>query len=93
MPLNRELVYEYVGWVTVGAQAPLEKEETSIPPISGWKIRGTLKLQMIDNTTLAAGVSLFNFQNFDSHVMYDVLYMNFCLNFLYPLYAGHTIVI
>lgn len=56
VPENREVVYEYVGTVSVGAQAPMENDNSKPPPSSGWKIRGTLKLQRRDNVTLAAAV-------------------------------------
>lgn len=62
VPENREVVYEYVGTVSVGAQAPMENDNSKPPPSSGWKIRGTLKLQRRDNVTLAAAVSLTKFQ-------------------------------
>lgn len=57
VPLHGELVYEYVGTVRVGAQPPMDTENSTPPPASGWKIRGTLKLQRHDNRTLAAAVS------------------------------------
>lgn len=56
VPLNREVVYEYVGQVRVGAQAPMDTAKAEPPPVSGWHIRGTLKLQRRDNNTLAAAV-------------------------------------
>lgn len=57
IPENREVVYEYVGTVSVGAQAPMENDNSKPPPSSGWKIRGTVRLQRRDNVTLAAAVS------------------------------------
>lgn len=60
IPENREVVYEYVGQVTVGARASIDDESTTPPPPSGWKVRGTLKLQRRDESTIAAAVSIIN---------------------------------
>lgn len=58
VPLNREIIYEYAGEVRVGAQAPMDNDNSKAPPSSGWKIRGTLKLQRRTNDTLAAAVCI-----------------------------------
>ena len=57
VPDKREVIYEYVGTVNVRAQAPYNKDDLSAPSPSGWKVRGTLKLQRNDADTLAAAVS------------------------------------
>lgn len=54
--MDQEIVYEYVGTIVVGAQAPMDTVNAAPPPASGWTIRGTLKLQRIENHTLAAAV-------------------------------------
>lgn len=51
-------MYEYVGQVTVGARASMDDEDITPPPPSGWKVRGTLKLQRRDDSTIAAAVSI-----------------------------------
>lgn len=56
MALDQEIIYEYVGTIIVGAQAPMDTVNAAPPPSSGWTIRGTLKLQRIENNTLAAAV-------------------------------------
>lgn len=53
--LNRENVYEYEGSVIVIAQTPWD--QINLPQTAGWKIRGTVKLQCINEHTLAASVS------------------------------------
>lgn len=55
-PVNREIMYEFVGTVNVGAQDPMQSinGEHSLP--TGWKVRGTLKLQRISNDSIAAAV-------------------------------------
>lgn len=50
-------MYEYVGQVLVGARASLDDEDVKPPPPTGWKVRGTLKLQRRDQSTIAAAVS------------------------------------
>lgn len=56
-------MYEYVGRVTVGARASIDDENTNKPPPpSGWKVRGTLKLQRRDDSTIAAAVSIIKSQ-------------------------------
>lgn len=57
VPEQREVVYEYVGSVIVEAQAPWDEVSQSPPQPTGWKVRGTFKLQRIDANTLAAAVS------------------------------------
>lgn len=54
--LNKQMLYEYVGSVQVGAKAPQE-EELPAPPTTGWIVRGKLTLQRQNNSTLAAAVS------------------------------------
>lgn len=54
--LNKQMLYEYVGSVQVGAKAPQE-EELPAPPTTGWIVRGKLTLQRQNNITLAAAVS------------------------------------
>lgn len=54
-------MYEYVGQVMVGAKASIEDENITPPPPSGWKVRGTLKLQRRDESTIAAAVSILFF--------------------------------
>lgn len=49
-------MYEYVGQVNVGARASIDDEEVIPPPPSGWKVRGTLKLQRRDESVIAAQV-------------------------------------
>lgn len=56
VPEHREVVYEYVGNVNVEAQAPWDELDKAPPEPSGWKVRGTFKLQRIDADTLAAAV-------------------------------------
>lgn len=56
---NREVMYEYVGQVMVGARASIDDDNSTPPPPSGWKVRGTLKLQRRDESTIAAAVSVF----------------------------------
>ncbi|XP_037039543.1 vitellogenin-3 [Bradysia coprophila] len=58
IPENREVMYEYVGQVTVGARASIEDENLKPPPPSGWKVRGTLKLQRRDQSTIAAALAV-----------------------------------
>lgn len=55
--LNREIIYEYEGSVNVIAQAPWDQIHLKLTQTVGWKIRGTVKLQRLDDTTLAASVS------------------------------------
>lgn len=55
---NREVVYEYVGQIMVGARASIDDENVTPPPPTGWKVRGTLKLQRRDASTIAAAVSI-----------------------------------
>lgn len=57
VPVQREVVYEYVGSVIVEAQAPWDEIKQNTPLPTGWKVRGTFKLQRIDANTLAAAVS------------------------------------
>lgn len=54
--LNRETIYEYEGSVNVIAQAPWDQIHLKSTQTVGWKIRGTVKLQRIHDTTLAASV-------------------------------------
>lgn len=63
---NREVVYEYVGQIMVGARASIDDESTTPPPPTGWKVRGTLKLQRRDASTISAAVSIsyFGFTGF-----------------------------
>lgn len=65
VPVQREVVYEYVGSVIVEAQAPWDEiiqrpplDRISRPHPTGWKVRGTFKLQRIDANTMAAAVSI-----------------------------------
>lgn len=51
-------MYEYVGQVMVGARPAIDDEDIKPPPPSGWKVRGTLKLQRRDESTIAAAVSI-----------------------------------
>ncbi|KAL9889825.1 vitellogenin-like lipoprotein [Glossina fuscipes fuscipes] len=53
--LNKQMLYEYVGTVHVGAKAP-QDEELPAPPTSGWIVRGKLTLQRQSNSTLAAAL-------------------------------------
>ncbi|KAI8129767.1 Vitellogenin-1 [Lucilia cuprina] len=53
--LNKQMLYEYVGSVQVGAKAPQE-EELPAPPTTGWIVRGKLTLQRQNNNTLAAAL-------------------------------------
>lgn len=57
VPPHREFVYEYVGTVKVEAQAPWDEVNLHPPTPTGWKVRGTLKLQRVDTNTIAAAVS------------------------------------
>lgn len=54
--LNRETIYEYEGSVNVIAQAPWDQIHLKSTQTVGWRIRGTVKLQRLDDTTLAASV-------------------------------------
>lgn len=54
--LNRETIYEYEGSVNVIAQAPWDQIHLKSTQAVGWKIRGTVKLQRLDDTTLATSV-------------------------------------
>lgn len=54
--LNRESIYEYEGSVVVIAQAPWDQMNSKLPQTAGWKIRGTVKLQRLNEQTLAASV-------------------------------------
>lgn len=57
--LNRESIYEYEGSVSVIAQAPWDHGDSihlKPPQTAGWKIRGTVKLQRLNEQTLAASV-------------------------------------
>lgn len=65
VPEQREVVYEYVGSVIVEAQAPWDEihrrsplDRKGRPQPTGWKVRGTFKLQRIDSNKLAAAVSI-----------------------------------
>lgn len=51
--LNRENIYEYEGSVSVTAQTPWGQINLKPPQAAQWKIRGTVKLQRINNQTLA----------------------------------------
>ncbi|XP_061389205.1 uncharacterized protein LOC133324377 [Musca vetustissima] len=53
--INKQMLYEYVGTVQVGAKAP-QDEELPAPPTSGWIVRGKLTLQRQNNSTLAAAL-------------------------------------
>lgn len=53
--LKRENVYEFEGSVIVIAQTPWD--QINLPQTAGWKVRGTIKLQCINEHTLAASVS------------------------------------
>ncbi|XP_037954576.1 uncharacterized protein LOC119684578 [Teleopsis dalmanni] len=53
--VNKQMLYEYVGTVAVGAKAPQEDEHPS-PPTSGWIVRGKLTLQRPNAETLAAAL-------------------------------------
>lgn len=55
---HREVVYEYVGSVIVEAQAPWDEVNKSPPLPTGWKVRGTFKLQRLNANTLAAAVRM-----------------------------------
>ncbi|KAJ6640893.1 Vitellogenin-6 [Pseudolycoriella hygida] len=55
---DREVMYEYVGQVMVGARASIDDENTSPPQPTGWKVRGTLKLQRRDDSTIAAALAV-----------------------------------
>lgn len=54
--LNRENIFEYEGSVSVIAQTPWDQINSKLPQTAGWKIRGTVKLQRINEQTLAASV-------------------------------------
>lgn len=54
--LNRESIYEYEGSVSVIAQAPWDETHLKQPQTAGWKIRGTVKFQRLNEQTLAASV-------------------------------------
>lgn len=54
--LNRETIYEYEGSVNVIAQAPWDQIHLKSTQTVGWKIRGTVKLQRLSDSTLAASV-------------------------------------
>lgn len=58
--LNRENIYEYEGSVSVNAQTPWDQINLKPPQTSGWKIRGTVKLQHINDQTFAASVRKLN---------------------------------
>lgn len=53
---DRELIYEYEGSVNAIAQAQWDQFNSKVSQSTGWKIRGTVKLQRIDGKTLAASV-------------------------------------
>lgn len=57
-PVNRELVYEYTGSVKVESQPPWVEPNAEPSAPSGWRVRGTLKVQRIDGESVAAAVSL-----------------------------------
>lgn len=54
--VNKQMLYEYVGTVAVGAKAPQDDEHPA-PPTSGWIVRGKLTLQRQTADTMAAAVS------------------------------------
>lgn len=56
-PENREIIYEYVGYVKLVSQIPWDEVNSQLPEPSGWRVKGTLKLQRIDDNSLAAAVS------------------------------------
>lgn len=58
--LNRENIYEYEGSVSVNAQTPWDQINLKPPQTAGWKVRGTVKLQHINDQTFAASVRKFN---------------------------------
>lgn len=79
VPDQREIVYEYIGGVSVEAQAPWD-EINKIPPLpTGWKVRGTFKLQRIDANTLAAAVSMRYISNEHSKGKKEISEMRFTL--------------
>lgn len=53
--LNKQMLYEYVGTVAVGAKAPQDDEHPA-PPTSGWIVRGKLTLQRQTLETMAAAL-------------------------------------
>lgn len=57
-PTNQEVTYEYAGNVKVEPQPPWVDSDAPPPVPSGWRVRGTLKVQRIDHNSLAAAVSL-----------------------------------
>lgn len=58
--LNRENIYEYEGSVSVNAQTPWDQINLKPPQTAGWKLTGRVKLQRINDQTLAASVRTLN---------------------------------
>lgn len=54
--VNQQMLYEYIGSVSIGAKSP-QNDENHTPPSSGWIVKGKLTVQRQTEDTLAAAVS------------------------------------
>ncbi|XP_055375125.1 uncharacterized protein LOC129607901 isoform X2 [Condylostylus longicornis] len=57
---SKQLLYEYIGKVSVGAKPPQDLNEKSSlpPPTTGWTVKGRLTLQKQSENTLAAALAI-----------------------------------
>lgn len=58
--LHRENIFEYEGSVNVIAQSPWDQIHSTPSQTAAWMVRGTVKLQRINELTLGASVRLKN---------------------------------
>lgn len=56
--LNREHIFEFEGSVNVIAQSPWDQIHVTPSQAAGWMVRGTVKLQRINELMLGASVRL-----------------------------------